>query len=64
MKIINMALSKILTSVVKKKLGKDVNVQINVATLEEAADGNVKLHIDANVEAKSSTILELIGSYF
>lgn len=38
--------SKLITRSVRKKLGKDVSIQVNAVTLNQAEDGKMKLHID------------------
>lgn len=38
--------SKLITRSARKKLGKDISIQVNSVTLNQVEDGKMKLHID------------------
>lgn len=55
--------SKLITRSVRKKIGKDVSIQVNAVTLNPVEDGRLKLHVDMDgyVTKEDLTTLLLNG---
>lgn len=59
-KLTNVIITKIVKSIIKKKLGYDFDIQLNDVVMTEA-DGKVHFHIDVDAETSTEEFKRIIN---
>lgn len=59
-KLTNVIVTKVVNTIVKKKLGYNIDIQLNDVVITEA-DGKVHLHIDVDAETSTEEFKKIIN---